>query len=329
MPLLPALAEATALAPPAVAALAADNRRLVVVGAGGWFGRALLRGLLEALGNAAFDERVVSFGSSARAVDLGDSITVMQRPLGALPDLPRQPSAVFHLAFLTKDKVAGMDRDAYCAANRALSGTVYDALASIGADRLFVASSGAAAFANDPDASEDLRVYGALKREDEDRFADWAMANAGRRAVIARIYSLSGPFINKHETYALASFIGDALAERPIAVRAPMRVVRSYVGIRELASLVLVQLLGGAGRQVHRYDSGGLPLELGEVAAEVARVLGGSVKRAPITVPHDNIYAGSGEIYDALLGAAGISPLSLEQQIIETATTLQKAHVLG
>jgi UDP-glucuronate decarboxylase len=326
---LPALAEATALQHPAVAALSADERRIVVVGAGGWVGRAFLRGLHEALGKAAFGERVVSFGSSTRAVDLGDSITLTQRPLGTLADLPPQPSAVFHLAFLTKDKVAGMDLDAYRTANRELSGTVYHALNAIGADRLFVASSGAAAFADDPDASEDLRVYGALKREDEDRFANWAMADGGRRAVITRIYSLSGPFINKHETYALASFISDALAARPIAVRAPMRVVRSYVGIRELMSLVIVQLLGDEGRQVHRFDSGGQPLELGEVAAEVARVLGGSVERAPITVPRDNVYAGSAETYAALLGVAGIAQLSLERQIAETATTLQELQVLG
>ena len=322
MPALPTLAEATALAAPAVAALQATTHRIVVVGAGGWIGRALLRGLYEALGAENFAARVVPFGSSVRAIDLGDGISTDQRPLAHLGDLPAEPTVLFHLAFLTKDKVAGMARDEYCAANRAMSASVLNALAAIGADRVFIASSGAAAFADDPDANEDLRIYGALKREDEERFIDWARAETGRRAVVTRIYSLSGPFINKHDTYALASFITDALSGRPITVRAPMEVVRSYAAIRELMSLALVQLLGHGQETVRFYDSGGEALELAEVAAQVARELGGTVERAPITSPRPNVYAGAAEAYADLLEAAGIASVALGQQIRDTSVSL-------
>ncbi len=299
-----------------------DTRRIVVVGAGGWVGRGLLRSLHSALGVDAFSERVSAFGSSSRMIDLGDAISIAQRPLDELACLHRQPTALFHLAFLTKDKVAFIDRDEYRETNRALSSNVLEALSAIGADRLFVASSGAAAFADDPSASEDLRIYGALKREDEDRFVAWADADTGRRAVVTRIYNLTGPFINKHEAYALASFIIDALAGRPIFVRAPMQVVRSYVAIRELVSLVLCQLLGSDGAPVCRYDSGGEVLELREVAAEVARVLGGTVVRAPITESVHNIYTGDAETYASLLEAAGIASVPLGQQILDTAITI-------
>jgi nucleoside-diphosphate-sugar epimerase len=229
---------------------------------------------------------------------------------------------LFHLAFLTKDKVAVIDRDEYRETNRALSSTVLEALSAIGADRLFVASSGAAAFADVSSASEDLRIYGGLKREDEDRFVAWAEADTGRRAVVTRIYNLTGPFINKYDTYALASFIIDALSGRPISVRAPMRVIRSYVAISELVSLVLYQLLGSGDVSVYRYDSGGEVLELREVAAEVARVLGGTVVRAPITESVDNNYIGDAEIYASLLEAAGIAAVPLAQQILNTAITI-------
>jgi len=319
---LPDLTSATALHPAAVAALEADGRRIVIVGAGGWIGRAAMRGLHTALGGEAFAARVLAFGSSARTIDLFDGIFVEQHPLSALAELPRQQTLLFHLAFLTKDKVAAMDRDEYCAANRALSTAVYRALDPIGVDRVFVASSGAAAYADDPEASDDLRLYGALKKEDEDRFAGWAEADITRRAIITRIYSLSGPYINKHNTYALASFIVDALTDRPIAVRAPMRVLRSYVAIRELVSLVLVQSLRRSGGSVFRYDSGGLPFELAEVAAEVAIQLGGSVERALVSVTNDNVYTGSSEPYASMLKAAGIPAMPLAQQIRETAVTL-------
>lgn len=326
---LPTLAEACTLDPGALAALAADQRRIVVVGAGGWIGRASLRGIHAALGEEIFAARVAAFGSTARSIDLGDGIAVQQHRLDELADLPPQPTILFHLAFLTKDKVAGMDHAEYCAANRALSAKVLNSLSPIGVDRLFVASSGAAAFADDPQASEDLRIYGGLKREDEDQFAAWASSDAGRRAVITRIYSLSGPFINKHDTYALASFIDDALAGRPIAVHAPMRVLRSYIAIRELISLVLAQLLGEFGQQLYRYDSGGHALELGEVAREVAKVFGGTVDRAFITSPQDNVYAGDCHTYASLLEEAGIAAVALDRQIQDTAVSFHRGHDLG
>lgn len=321
-PMLPSLAQACALAPSAHDALAADSRRIIVVGAGGWIGRVLLRGLHDALAPEASHERVLAFGSDARDLDLGDGLTVRQRPLDELAGLDPMPSVVFHLAFLTKDKVASMKRADYVAANLALSRRVFDALATIGADRLFVASSGAAAFAGDPAANEDVRVYGALKRDDEDLFVGWAEAGAERRAVVTRIYSLSGPFINKHDTYAIASFVLDALAGRPVAVRAPLRVLRSYVAIRELVSLVLVQLLGPEGPAVRRYDSGGEALELGEVAGVVARLFGTAVERAAITRADENLYVGADRYYAALLDEAGIDPVPLPQQVLDTAVTL-------
>jgi nucleoside-diphosphate-sugar epimerase len=322
MTMLPTLAQACALDERAVEVLRAGSRRIIVVGAGGWIGRALLRGLHDALGAAAFAVRVAAFGSSARAIDLGDGLSAMQRPLSEVGALPAEPSLLFNLAFLTKDKVAGMPRDEYIAANRALTQTVLGALAPVGVDRLFLASSGAAAFAEDPDASDDLRLYGALKRDDENIFAAWAAEDPERRAVVTRIYSLSGPFINKHEVYALASFINAALSGEPIAVCAPMPVLRSYVAIRELMSLVLVQLLGDEGEQVRRYDSGGDALELAEFGALVARVLGGEVQRAEITRDQPNRYVGAAEPYARLLDEAGIAPVVLEQQIADTAVTL-------
>jgi nucleoside-diphosphate-sugar epimerase len=303
----------------------ADSRRIVVVGARGWIGRTALALLQDALGAAGFSERVVCFGSSAGLVDLENGLTVPQRPLGELAALERKPTLLLHLAFLTKDKVEGMDPEAYAAANRALSRQVLDALEPIGADRLFVASSGAAAFAEDPEAKADLRLYGGLKREDEDLFAAWAEAEPDRRrAAVARIYSVSGPYINKHGTYALASFILDALAGRPIEVKAPMRVLRSYVAVRELLSLVFALLLADEGAAAARFDTGGAALELGEVAAAVAEALGGEVVRRPITQDEENRYVGNDEAWRALLSEYRIAPLALGDQVRETAAYLAR-----
>lgn len=307
------------------AMLQEDTRRIAIVGAGGWIGRTLLALLRSAFDADEFSRRVVCFGSSERDIALDDGTRLTQQALDRLAALPPAPTLLFHLAFLTKDKVAGMDSSTYCAANRALSQTVHAALGPIGVDRLFVASSGAAAFADDPAAAADLKLYGMLKREDEVRFAAWAQDRPDvRRAAIGRIYSVSGPWMNKHENYALASFILDALGGRPIVVRAPHRVLRSYVAVREILSLVVAMLLCRDAPVVQNFATGGDPLELGEVAGVVAHALGGSVQRAAITARHENRYVGDAPAWTALLAQHGMAHLPLDAQIVETAAWLSR-----
>lgn len=308
------------LAEPARQRVQDDQRRIVIIGARGWIGRVTVTLLRKALGSEGFARRVVCFGSDQGEVVLDDAFAVPQQALAALPSLAAEPSIVLHLAFLTKDKVAGMDADDYAARNRVLSAQVFGALERIGADRLFVASSGAAAAADDPAAAADLRLYGALKREDEEAAAAWAQGAPGRRAAIGRIFSVSGPYMNKPETYALASFILDALAGRAIEVRAPMQVMRSYVAVREVISLVFAALLDSRGKAVLRFETGGEPMELAEVAGTVAKVLGGTVERRPITSPAANCYFGDAGQWLSLLASHGMSHLPIDRQISETSS---------
>lgn len=303
------------------ARLAADGSRLVVTGAGGWLGLAVLDLLKQALGDG-FDKRVCAFGSATRVLRLRDGTQVLQRPLADMAWLPAKPTIVLHLAFLTKDRAEAMAEAEYRAANRAITDTVLSALDTIGATRLFLASSGAATRADDPQASPAMRLYGRLKREDEDIFADWA-ATGSRRAVIVRIYNITGPYMNKHQAYAFGCFMLDALAGRAIAVRAPRPVIRSYVAIRELAGLIFALLLDEDGG-VMRFDSGGQPMELGDVAAIVASAVPGTpVQRAAITQDTADRYHGDGALYADLLARQGIAPVPMERQVAEALDDLR------
>jgi UDP-glucuronate decarboxylase len=307
------------------AALLSGDRRLVIVGARGWIGRTLLDLLDEALEGDVLAERVVAFGSGQADIELPSGRVVSQQPLAKLADLPRQPTLLFHLAFLTKDKVAGMAEGDYIAANRALSGQVLASLDQIGVEQVFVASSGAAAFAADPAAAHDLRLYGALKQEDEERFAAWAMVEPDtRRAIVTRIYAVSGPHINKHDTYALANFILSALRGETIEVLAPIPVYRGYVAVRDLLSLVLGQMHAAEGEAVIRFATGGTVLELGDLARRVAGLLPCAVERRPISGPGENRYVGDDDTWRALLARQGLEPLELDTQIIETAAFLAR-----
>ena len=307
-------------APHIADALRKSGHRIVITGAGGWLGMATLELLADALGDGLI-ERVRCFGSSARKLELMTGAVIEQRPLDEIARLAATPSLILHLAFLTKDRAEVLDEEQYRAANRALSRTVLQALDALGAEGVFVASSGAAARADDPAASPAMRLYGSLKREDEDAFASWA-ADRGKTAVIARIHNLAGPHISVGKSYALASFIRSALAGGPIVVQAPHDVVRAYVAIRELMSLVFAMLLAAPG-QVRRFDSGGEPMEMEEIAAAVARYFGDCpTDRVQRSDAPADVYLGDAVSYRALLREFAIDEVSFSAQVAETAEFL-------
>lgn len=304
-------------------ALAALHPRIAITGAGGWLGMVLLE-LLEQRLDDVLEERVVCFGSTTRRLTLRSGRRVLQHPLSELPALAPAPTLLFHLAFLTKDRAEQMSSDEYTAANRSISDLVVGSLDRIGAAGVMVASSGAAAFADDSKKSDAMRLYGRLKREEEERFGDWA-DQRGLPGVISRIYNVSGPYINKHAKYALANFIMDALAGRPIQVRAARAVVRSYVAARDLMVVALSRLLCGTGGAEH-FDTGGTPLELAEVAAAVAEQLGSAeVVRAEITDQSSDIYVGNPVRWNELLHSFGLTETSFPRQIQDTAEYMQLA----
>ncbi len=162
-----------------------------------------------------------------------------------------------------------------------------------------------------------MQLYGGLKRDQETRLANWAQQR-DKRAVIARIFNLAGPHISLAKEYALASFIQHALAKRPIAIKAPHLVVRSYVATSELMSLA-ISLLLAAPSGVARFDSGGEPLEMQDVARAVADQLGPvPIVRPPVDPATVDRYVGDTAAYRDLLAEHSIEPTSFARQVAET-----------
>jgi nucleoside-diphosphate-sugar epimerase len=310
-------------------AVAGRSERILLTGASGWLGKATLAMLAEALGDD-FERRVHCFGSERRDIDLGDGLVVTQLPLTALTELPSAPSWMLHLAFLTKDRVAGMDEANYVAACRAISESVERALDKIGVTGLFVPSSGAAYRAGDMAASSAMRLYGSMKLADEILFARWA-ERTGRTAVIARIFNVTGAYINKFDAYALASFIVDALHDRPIVIQATRPVMRSFVATRELIGLVFALLAADDGA-ITRFDTAGeAVLEMGALAEMIRAIIGssGEVSRPPVNAGPADFYAGEKAGYQALIERFGIRSVALPNQIVETADYISGVLGLG
>ncbi|MFT4026843.1 MAG: NAD(P)-dependent oxidoreductase [Novosphingobium sp.] len=321
------------LEPAIVRLIAEGQQHIAIAGAGGWIGLATLDLLERALGDS-MASRVSCYGSNARLLTLRSGRQVPQRPLADLPRLEVQSIWLLHFAFQTKDRAEAMSEAEYRAINDGISATILDAARTLPVEALFVASSGAAVKASNLLASPAMRLYGQMKLDDEARFAAWAQ-DSGRRAVIGRIFNITGPYINKHQAYAIANFILDALEGRPIEVRATRQVIRAYVAIRELMSLVFA-LMADTDSGVIRFETGGQELELEAVAQAVAEVIGDdrgdggiNVMRAIVSDIVADSYVGDAAAYAALLAQYGIQPVPLNQQIVEMADDLRLSAALG
>lgn len=289
------------------------NSPVIITGAGGWLGQAALEMVCAVLPRA----QVFVFGSTARVQRLRDGSSIPVAPLTTLSGLEAKNALVFHHAFLTREHASAMPLAAYMAANREISETVQTFIRAQGARGLFVPSSGAA-YTGDPVHNP----YGALKLEDE-----WRFAALGRElslpVVNMRVFNLAGPFINKLDSYALACILADLMAGRPVRLRAANPVWRGYAHVADVLKLALGLMLEGGAPPV--FDSGGEAIELSDLAARAARLLG---KNLVIDRPADwaqgppNRYVGDAAAFEAHAARLGLNIAGLDEQILDTADYL-------
>lgn len=276
----------------------------IITGAGGWLGQAALE-MAHKSGTT-----IHAFGASARLHRLQDGTEISIQPLTALPKRPIRDAIIFHLAFLTREHAAKMPLADYEKANRAISALVENFIRDNGARGLFVPSSGAV-YAPAPNP------YGALKREDEARFAALPIPKA-----LIRVFNLAGPFINKLNSYALACIISDLLAGRPVTLRAAHPVRRGYAHVNDVLNIALGLILNNTSPPV--FDTWGEPIELSALAARAAALLG-----KPITILRPewqngaaDDYLGGAVAYLAHAESLNLKPASLDRQIFDTARYL-------
>jgi UDP-glucuronate decarboxylase len=315
------------LSSPLVEQLLRSDYRVLVTGASGWLGRASLEMLSGAFGDR-FDERVACFGSSARTLHLRGGLSIDQLPLPEMGVVGSGRYVLLHFACLTKDKAGNLSRDGYLAANRSISALTRAAAERVGVDRLFLVSSGAVYQAlRAPADSAAAHPYGAIKLEDEALFHGFAREKAGRRVVTARLFNLSGPYINKTDAYALSSFIEQARggADAAIRINAAHRVVRSYVGVGDLLNVAFAHLLGDCREPYDCFDTAGeREVEVVELAEIVKAVVNptSSIIRPALSSGKEDRYVGDGALFGSLANRYGVGLRDLREQVRETAEYL-------
>ncbi len=221
---------------------------------------------------------------------------------------PWEPTVLVHAAFVTRDHLARMPADEFAARNRSLTARAVEA-ARLPSIRAVVHVSSGASVADEPD------LYGLLKIEQERQFAGLARAG-GPTVVTARAWSVSGPCCPKPDAFAFVSFVRDARATGRIHVDAPGEVWRRYVDAGEFMELAVHAAASGRTMDI---DSSGDLVELHDLAARVARVLGATVTSAPPdrSQPAKHYHSDS-PVMERLAAEDGIRLSGLDAQIVST-----------
>jgi len=299
---------------------------IILTGGGGWIGQATLEMLEDALGDALLS-RVRVYGSSTRELTLRSGRKIPCQFLEHIGGLGDGPKLFFHCAFLTKDRLQDQSVDAFIAGNKAISHVVANAIESCDPRGLFMPSSGAVYKKNTHTLDNDMQTnpYGVMKRHDEERFVKLAKSK-NMPICIPRLFNLAGPFINKVELYALASMIAACKAGQGITIRAPHRVIRSYIHVADLVTLGFDMLLNPKQDDVPVFDTAGeVTLELSELADKIRNVLGKpetEIHRPDVALDKDDRYVGDGTQFTRMMRAHGLTSRDINVQIHDTADYL-------
>jgi nucleoside-diphosphate-sugar epimerase len=301
---------------------------VVVTGAGGWIGQAVLEMLDSALGDS-FPTRVHVYGQNHRTLRLRSGRQLVSEPLGSLRDLSIGPHLLAHLAFVTREHTVTQSTASYVALNEAISSAVLDHARRTDVEGVFLPSSGAVyGPAGSPDADLVTNPYGALKLRDESRFAE--VSSLKERTAIVRVFNLAGPFINKTSIYALGSIITDLKQGGPITLRADHPVIRSYVHVRDLVELAFALMMGRTAGPGTPFDTAGdREIEIAELAALTASLLG--MPDVQINRPSavegalSDRYVGDSTLMGTLASHIGVDLAPLDIQILDTAAFMQES----
>lgn len=269
--------------------------RLLITGGNGWFGRTLRA-------QVGGHPHMLIIGSPR------DSTAVRWEDQAVRAFAP---TVVANFAFHTRDRLSKLGRDRFIAENSELTRRF---LFTLGLDslRLGLTISSGAALGLDAHARTDATdLYGALKAVEETEAL--AQSTSQRTVVVARAYSVSGPFVRRMHEYAFSDFVAQA-AVGDITIKATRPVFRRYVAVSDLLSVSFASADRGFSGII---DSGGDLVEMQELAQAVRDIVNPSARihRETLTSQEPSVYASDNVSWLDACHRTGINPMTLNEQV--------------
>jgi len=286
--------------------------RVAILGASGWVGRTACHWLSQ------LDTQALMFAASSRTESIGGRDYKFETF-----DLSKirafKPTTVIDAAFLTRDKITTLPLDSYISSNIALieQGLELQRLPSV--EKFIGISSGAAAphlKLESPNLS--LDPYGSLKATYEKRLIENSELRS--KTTIGRIWSVSGSFVSKPSLFAFSRLIQQALTGH-IDIQAMHLVWRRYVDLEDFVKVITLSSPGDS----RVIDSGGKKVELQQLAELIFSQLGlnPSIGRTLTPGTTDDIYFSDESTWLGAIRDIEFVPLTLEEQIVKVAKSLQ------
>jgi nucleoside-diphosphate-sugar epimerase len=286
--------------------------RVLVTGASGWLGRTQLSLLWHAHGPDWIAGHVLATASRSRiiAVSGAGSVEVHRATMGHVDAF--RPTLIVNCSFPTRDKVAALGTGTYLRVTEELTQNLLTWMALPSVERVITFSSGAAVpSAKFPDDAT-CNPYGFMKAREEEQVLD-AAARLGRNVVVCRVWSVSGPHVQAPRNYAFSDFIMQAMQAGEIRIGSTVPVIRTYASVDD----VLAVAVATVGRQTKAFNSGGVTVELGDLAARIANFVGGTTVRRADRDPEGaaDRYGATDDAFAELCDSLRHSPATLDEQI--------------
>ena len=276
--------------------MTSQQPRWLILGASGWFGR-------TALALAPRDADVLPIGGPS------SSFAAWSEPMVR----EFAPTHVLGCAFLTKEKAAQMSADEYWSTNRTLIERFSLASSLDSCSSAVSLSSGSVVV--DPD-----HPYSQLKILEEE--VSQGLVSENRGSVTMRVFSVSGPYVQRIHDYAFSDLLAQGLAgKNPIRVRTQGAVWRRYVDVGDVLTVALNLAKPGEFRHV---ESGGPLVELHELARMIGDELSTDVENPYPNSGPDSVYASDNHSWEEACSELGFIPADLLGQIRRT---IQGCHL--
>ncbi len=289
------------------------KHKFIITGSTGWIGKCLLDKLYSVFGDD-LNNNVVALSNSSSQFTLQNGYKVYLK--GYDHDFEDCDNYILcHFAFLTMDKVKNMTNEQYISQN----GEIQDKISKIirrTRPKSIIYSSSGAVYKKD-------NLYGQMKIDDENYFQEIAK-EVGCSMVIPRIFNIGGPYINKHNLYAISDFIVQLIKGGEVVINAPHRVIRSYVHINDILDICLSWALDrdNQGKSIIFDTKNKKDVDLLELANQIIKVtnIRGSVtisENYPLEGKEDK-YTGSSDLINEVCKQYSISLKGYEEIIKDT-----------